>query len=57
MVGIDKRIALGFVAAVISVLTFHQGMWIFCMFSPFRGLACRRRFQSTACHRLACPGS
>ena len=27
MVGIDKRIALGFVAAVISVLTFHQGMW------------------------------
>jgi hypothetical protein len=24
---VQKRIALGFVAAVISVLTFHQGMW------------------------------
>lgn len=27
MVSIQKRIALGFVAAVISVLIFHQGMW------------------------------
>jgi hypothetical protein len=27
MASIQKRIALGFVIAVISVLTFHQGMW------------------------------
>ena len=27
MAGIQKRIAFGFIAAVMSVLIFHQGMW------------------------------
>ena len=38
MVGIEKRIALGFVAAVISVLTFHQGMWAIFHFLALPGL-------------------
>jgi hypothetical protein len=38
MVGIEKRIALGFVAAVVSVLTFHQGMWAIFHFLALPGL-------------------
>src|ERR1700679_2956954 len=38
MAGIEKRIAAGFVAAVISVLTFHQGMWAIFHFLELPGL-------------------
>jgi hypothetical protein len=38
MASIQKRIALGFVAAVISVLIFHQGMWSILHFAALPGL-------------------
>jgi hypothetical protein len=38
MASIQKRIALGFLAAVISVLIFHQGMWSILHFLALPGL-------------------
>jgi len=38
MASIQKRIALGFVAAVISVLIFHQGMWSILHYLALPGL-------------------
>jgi hypothetical protein len=38
MASIQKRIAYGFVAAVISVLIFHQGMWSILHFLALPGL-------------------
>lgn len=38
MVSIQKRVALGFVAAVISVLIFHQGIWSLLHYLALPGL-------------------
>ncbi|MGD0430884.1 MAG: hypothetical protein ABSA58_07310 [Acetobacteraceae bacterium] len=38
MASIQKRIALGFVVAAISVLTFHQGMWALLHYLQLPGL-------------------
>jgi hypothetical protein len=38
MADLVRRVALGFVAAVISVLIFHQGMWTLLHFADLPGL-------------------
>jgi hypothetical protein len=39
MISMPKRIALGFIAAVLSVLIFHQGMWSIFHYLALPGLA------------------